>query len=252
MKKEQIINRLDPRFFSGICHRGYHNRKDIENGPRAFQNAIDNDMAFELDVHLTTDNRLIVVHDSELERVTGKKGIVEEMSVKEIQENYPLLDKETIPTLQEVLDMNQEKVPMVIELKVYRKNYKPLAKRLLEELSGVKDRSRFMLISFDPRALLPFEDSGFIRQLLVAHDGKHEYVYAFRHLFEGVDLDWKFLLEDKYRKYAKKHVVNVWTIESEEQMKEVLPYCDTITFQYLEASLVRSSLEDGRKPFKKA
>ena len=244
MNKEEIKKQLDPRFFLGICHRGYHNSNDIENGLRAFKNAIDNDMAIELDVHLTTDNRLVVIHDSTLTRVTGKDGIVESMSVKELKENYKLLDGEEIPTLQEVLSLIDERVPLVIELKVYKGNYKPLAARLKEELKDIKDKSKYMLISFDPRALLPFKDFGIVRQLLVANDGKHEYVYMFRNLFEGVDLQYTFLEKNRIKNYYKNHVINIWTVESEEVVNSSLPYVDTITFQNIDCNFVREKLKN--------
>lgn len=243
MNKKQIIESVNPLFLKGICHRGYHNEKDTENGLKAFQNAIDIHMPIELDVHLTTDDRLIVIHDSQLKRITGKEGIVEEMSVQEIQQNYTLLDGEKIPTLQKVFDLVKERVPIVIELKVYNRNYKPLAKRLMEELKQVKDKKNFMLISFDPRALLPFKKSGFVRQLLVAHDNKHEYVYMFRHFFEGVDLEYTFLDWKKVRRYSKKHFVNIWTVEKEEIVNKSIPYVDTITFQNMDYQIVKTALE---------
>lgn len=243
MKKSDVIQNLNPKFFQGICHRGYHNDKDTENGLNAFKNALDNDMAIELDVHLTKDKQLIVVHDSELKRVTGKDGIVESLTLAELKNNYRLLDGEQLPTLKEVFDLIQERVPIVIELKVYKRNYKELSKRLKDELESVKDKKNFMLISFDPRALLPFDDSGFIRQLLVAHDGKHEYVYLFRHFFEGVDLEYTFLEMKKIQRYAKKHVINVWTVEDTKIVDSSLPYVDTITFQHIDCNYVRDALK---------
>lgn len=247
MNKKKIINNLNPLFFKGICHRGYHNSKDTENGLKAFENALNVQMAIELDVHLTKDDQLIVVHDSELERVTSKKGIVEDLTLKEIKDNYSLLDGEKLPTLKEVFDLVKERVPIVIELKVYNRNYKPLAKRLKQDLSQVKDKKNFMLISFDPRALFPFKNSGFIRQLLVAHDGKHEYVYAFRHFFEGVDLEYTFLKMRKIQKYSKKHVINIWTVEDKEIAKESLPYVDTITFQNMDCNDIKELLKEKNK-----
>lgn len=136
----------------------------------AFKNAIDNNVSFELDVHLTKDNDLIVCHDSELKRTTGKEGIIEDLTVEEIKKNYKLLDGSEIPTLKEVMELNNEQVPMVIELKVYRKNYKPLSKRLIKELENIKDKKNYMLISFDPRGLAPMKKTGIVRQLLVWKD----------------------------------------------------------------------------------
>lgn len=243
MKKEEIKKSLDPRFFLGICHRGYHNKNDIENGLRAFQNAIDNNMAIELDVHLTKDNKLIVIHDSKLERVTGKQGIVEDLSVEQLKNDYKLKDGETIPTLQEVLSLIDEKVPLVIELKVYRRNFKKLSDKLKEELKNIKDKSKYMLISFDPRALIPFKGFGIVRQLLVAHDSKHEFVYGFRNLFEGVDLEYTFLTMKRIRRYSKNHVVNIWTVEDKGIVTSSLPYVDTITFQNIDCNFVRDQLK---------
>ncbi len=243
MKKEELKKSLDPRFFLGICHRGYHNKNDIENGLKAFQNAIDNNMAIELDVHLTKDNKLIVIHDSNLKRVTGKEGIVEDLTVEQLQNDYKLNNGETIPTLQEVLSLIDEKVPLVIELKVYKRNYKPLGNKLKEELKSIKDKSKYMLISFDPRALLPFKKFGIVRQLLVAHDNKHEYVYHFRHFFEGVDLEYTFLTMKKVQRYSKKHIINIWTVEDKGIVTSSLPYVDTITFQNIDCNFVRDSLK---------
>ncbi len=244
MKKEELKKSLDPRFFLGICHRGYHNSSDIENGLRAFNNAINNDMAIELDVHLTKDNKLVVIHDSSLLRVTGKEGIVEDLSLEELKKYYLLKDGEQIPSLQEVLSLINERVPLVIELKVYKRNYKALANKLKEELKDIKDKSKYMLISFDPRALLPFKKFGIVRQLLVAHDNKHEYVYHFRHFFEGVDLEYTFLNIKKVRRYYKKHIVNIWTVEDKGIVTSSLPYCDTITFQHIDCNFVRDSLKN--------
>lgn len=244
MKKEEIKKSLDPRFFYGICHRGYHNSVDIENGLRAFKNAIKNDMAIELDVHLTTDNKLVVIHDSSLLRVTGKEGIVEDLTLEELKNNYLLKDDEQIPSLQEVLSLINERVPLVIELKVYKGNYKALANKLKEELKDIKDKSKYMLISFDPRALLPFKKFGIVRQLLVAHDNKHEYVYHFRHFFEGVDLEYTFLNMKKVRRYYKKHIINIWTVEDKGIVTSSLPYVDTITFQHIDCNFVRDSLKN--------
>jgi len=241
MKKADVLKRINPLFLKGIAHRGLHNDKYTENGMLAFKNAIDNNVSFELDVHLTKDNDLIVCHDSELKRTTGKEGIIEDLTVKEIKDNYKLLDGSEIPTLKEVMELNDEKVPMVIELKVYRKNYKELSKRLIEELENVKDKKNYMLISFDPRGLAPMKKTGIVRQLLVWKD--KEWTYCFRHLFESLDLDYRMIEEKRVQKYYKNHIVNVWTIENVEQLKTVSKFIDTVTFQYIDPKEVEEILK---------
>ena len=201
-------------------------------------------MAIELDVHLTSDNQIVVFHDSDLKRCTNKEGIVEQTSLAQLKDNYTLLDGEQIPTLKEVFDLIQERVPIVVELKAYKGNHKALAKRVLEELSVIKDKRNIMLISFDPRALFPLKKSGFIRQLLVAHDGKHEFTYMFRHFFEGVDLQYTFLEMKKIKRYCKNHFVNIWTVENKEVVDFSLPFVDTITFQLMDQDYVRNKLKE--------
>lgn len=242
MKKEKALKHLNPLFLKGIAHRGLHTKEFTENGMKAFQNAIDHHIAFELDVHLTKDNQLIVCHDDDLKRTTGKEGIIEELTVQEIKSNYHLLDGGEIPTLQEVIALNDEKVPMVIELKVRNRNYKPLAKRLCEELKNVKDYRNYHLISFDPRALFFTRKTKFINALLVTTS--HIWTYHFRFFFDSLDLEYCMTKEKRVQRYAKKHLLNVWTIDSKESFDEVYPYVDTITFQLMDEKYVTDKLTD--------
>lgn len=240
MTKKKVISKINPLFLNGIAHRGLHNQEYTENGMKAFANAINHGVAFEYDIHLTKDNELVVCHDESLKRTTGKEGIIEDLTLKEIKENYRLLDGGEIPTLQEVIDLNMNQVPMVIELKVFRKNYKPLAKRFKEYLPQLNKRDT-LIISFDPRSLWPLKGKGFIRQLLVAKSD--EYTYPFKCTVESVDLDQKLFDEKRVKRYSKRHFINAWTIENEEQLKAILPCVDTVTFQYMEPEKVKELLK---------
>ena len=242
MNKKKVLSKLNPLFLKGIAHRGFHNEEFTENGMKAFQNAIEHNLPIELDVHLTKDNELVVCHDEDLVRTTGKNGIIEYMALKEIKEGYRLLDGGEIPTFIEVLDFVHEQVPMVVELKVFEKNYKPLSKKVIEVMQEkVVDKKNFMLISFDPRSLWPLKKLGIIRSLLAVKS--HEYVYnLFRHTVESVDLDQTLFNEKRIQRYHKHYLVNAWTIESEEQLDKILPYVDTVTFQHMDENIVRKKL----------
>ena len=242
MKKQKALSRINPVFLQGLAHRGLHNEKFTENGMNAFKNAIDHGTAFEFDIHLTKDNELVVCHDENLVRTTGKEGIIEDLTLQEIRDNYRLLDGGVIPTFQEVLDLNQEKVPMAIELKVFRKNYKPLAAKCKEMLrKNIKDKRNVLLISFDPRSLWPFKHEGYIRSLLVAKSD--EYTWFFKFTVESVDLEDVLYQEKRVQRYVKNHFSNVWTIENEEQLNSMLPYVDTVTYQYIDSEIVKKALQ---------
>ena len=240
MKKAKALSRINPVFLNGIAHRGLHNEKFTENGLKAFQNAIDHGVAFEFDIHLTKDKQLVVCHDESLKRTTGKEGIIEDLTLKEIKDNYRLLDGGEIPTLQEVYDLNKERVPMVIELKVFRKNYKELAETFRKTLGNIKDKKNALIISFDPRSLWPLKHEGFIRSLLVIKSD--EYTWFFRHTVESVDLDMNLFEEKRVKRYAKNHFTNVWTIDNEEKLNKYASQADTVTFQFIDPKLVKEKL----------
>jgi glycerophosphoryl diester phosphodiesterase len=240
MSKKHLLKRLNPKFFAGIAHRGYWNEQFTENGLKAFSRAIENNLAFEYDIHLTNDGKLLVCHDEKLLRVTGKEGIIEELTLQEIRDNYHLLDGETLPTFEELLDLNHEQEPMVLELKVYKDNYKALAKAAMKVLKEkIKDHRNVWVISFDPRALLHIH--GFVRALLVCKE--HAWTMKLRFLFESLDIEDYFVKDPRVIRYRKHHPVNVWTIETPEQVKAVAPYVDTMTFQKLTYDVVQNALK---------
>ena len=242
ISKNRFVRRINPLFLKGVCHRGLHNHQFTENGLLAFKNARDHHMAFELDVHLTRDNQLIVCHDENLKRTTGKDGIIEDMDVRTIKENYRLLDGEEVPTLQEVLEANKEEVPIIIEMKVFRKNYEPLSRRLLEELKVIRDKKNIILISFDPRSLTRCRHSGFVRQLLVSDDKQYRWIFHLKRLFEGIDIDQARVRERQVRRYGKHHMVNYWTIETIGELDKILPYGNMVTFQHADPDEVRNRM----------
>ena len=63
----------------------------------------------ELDVQLTKDGELVVIHDETVDRVSGEKGFVKDYTLKELKrlnvsKHMPSYDKKTrIPTLDECL-----------------------------------------------------------------------------------------------------------------------------------------------------
>ena len=238
-KKYKIARQLDKRFFLGIAHRGLHDDKRSENGIQAFQNAIQNNLAFELDVHLSKDGYLMVSHDANLKRMTGKEGIIEDLTRAEIQDNYKLPDGGIIPTLESVLELNNDQVPMVIELKAYRRNGRKVAKACKKIMQGRK-RNLYMIISFSPFALLSF-GSSFIRSLLISKN--HPKMALLAALFESMDAEINLLRNKRIQKYRLKHLVNCFTVETKDCLFETIPLVDQLTFQHIDAKMVNDVLE---------
>lgn len=99
-----------------IAHRAAagHN---LENTLSAFKKALTFKVdMIEFDVHLTKDKRVVVIHDSTVNRTTNGKGKVSDLTFKEIRKLITK-NKERIPTLEEVLDLVKEKCTLNIEVK---------------------------------------------------------------------------------------------------------------------------------------
>jgi len=80
---------------------------------RAIEIGVD---AVEIDVHLSKDKEIVVIHDSTVDRTTDGTGPVSAFTVDELKK----LDAgkgQRIPTLQEVIGFIDNKVKLVIELK---------------------------------------------------------------------------------------------------------------------------------------
>ena len=97
-------------------HRGAA-KLEPENTLLSIQKAIDLGVdQIEIDVHLTRDKHLVVIHDTTVDRTTDGQGAIADFTLAEVKQ----LDAgkgERIPTLQEVMDLVRGKVILQIELK---------------------------------------------------------------------------------------------------------------------------------------
>ena len=69
-----------------IAHRGLHNEIVPENSMLAFKKAIEKNIAIELDLQITKDNKVIVFHDRNLKRMTGIDKLVDECLYEELKD----------------------------------------------------------------------------------------------------------------------------------------------------------------------
>ena len=172
-----------------IAHRGYRANYP-ENTLVAFQAAIDAgaDM-IELDVLLTRDRKMVVIHDESLDRTTNGQGMVTDYTLSELKELDagswfdPCFTGERLPTLEEVLDLVKGQAFLNIEIKrsayephhppdaiekqivelVRRKNFvegvliSSFEWRVLERLAAMKEAPAIALLSGDPDEGNPLE-----------------------------------------------------------------------------------------------
>lgn len=130
------------------AHRGLYDNEIPENSMTAFLMAAANNYAIELDIHLTADGELVVFHDNMLERMCGVSGNVEEKTLAELKLLFLKDTSEKIPTLKEVLDAIDGRVPIMVEFKCPMSDCEKLCCAADKLLSGYK--GKYCIESFNP------------------------------------------------------------------------------------------------------
>lgn len=102
----------------------------------------------ECDVHLSSDGRLVVIHDHTLERTTNGAGLVRDLTAAELRK-LDAGDGEKIPLLQEVIELALGKVGLVIEIKQLPHLYQGLEDKLLNMLRQLGAVEECAVISFN-------------------------------------------------------------------------------------------------------
>jgi glycerophosphoryl diester phosphodiesterase len=120
--------------------------------------------ALELDVHLSADDQLVVIHDPRLERTTDGRGAVREYTVQQLKR----LDAgrwfgrafrgQRIQTLSEVLERFRDRAAFGVELKGGSDFYPGIEERVLTLLQIYEVTDRTLVASFDHHALRKCRD----------------------------------------------------------------------------------------------
>ncbi|MBW2976807.1 glycerophosphodiester phosphodiesterase [Candidatus Woesearchaeota archaeon] len=71
----------------------------------------------EIDVQKTKDSSIVVIHDEKVDRTTGGKGFVKNLTLKEIKKLKIKSSDERIPLLQEIIDAAKGKAKLIVEIK---------------------------------------------------------------------------------------------------------------------------------------
>lgn len=233
----KLFRRKDFTPFQGTyyAHRGLHNDPDKvpENSMVAFRLAVKNNYGIEMDVQLSKDNVPVVFHDFTLKRMCHINKKVRELTLKELKELNLHQSKEGIPTLQEVLDMVQGKVPLIVEFKVELQDTSvcDVTAPMLEKYNG-----KYCIESFNPLVLLWYRRKrpDIIRGQLASNLIKDKEVGSFSLYFVLQNLLLNFITKPDFISYNYKHrnmlslilckhfyrtPTFAWTIKSQESLE---------------------------------
>lgn len=206
-----------------IGHRGARGYT-AENTLSSFQKAIDLKVdGIELDVHLSADGELMVIHDETIDRTTNGKGLVNSFTQTELQ-NFSIEDKEKIPTLSAVFDLVDRRCFINIELKSFETAAKVVT--LIEKYIREKHwkYTDFIVSSFNWDAL---EEVNFVNPeipiaVLTETDVDKALTFAKIIQAKAINPDFQLLNMEKTKKLQENGFeIFPWTVNEPEDIKQI-------------------------------
>ena len=142
-------------------HRGFSG-KYPENTMLSFRKAVEAGVdGIELDVHLTKDDRLVIIHDETIDRTSNGSGWVKDMTLDELRK-YDYSAKyagvygvNPIPSLEEYFDYVKD-LPLItnIELKTGIYDYPTIERRVIAMIRTYGLENKVILSSFNHFSIL--------------------------------------------------------------------------------------------------
>lgn len=216
-----------------FAHRGASAHAP-ENTLAAFELAIaQNADAIELDVKLSADGHVVVIHDPTVERTTGSKGRVKDLLLTELRsldagrffsEKY---SGEKIPTLEEVFESVGKRIFINVELTNYNTPRDQLAETVCMLVKKFGLQKQVMFSSFlasnlsKARAYLP----GVPRGLLALNGLLGGWARSFGFAFGKYQALHPFLKDVTPQQVQRVHRlqrrIHVWTVNAAEDMRRL-------------------------------
>lgn len=182
--------------------------------------------AAEIDVQLTKDGHVVVIHDFTLSRLAGDPRNVIDLSLAEIQELEvgswfsKEFSGEKIPTLNQVIEESGNEIKLNIELKPTRDEAE-LARAVVDILDEYNYHDHVIISSLNKKSLIEIKkieadlDVGFILPVALGS-------FDFDEDIDFYSLEMSFVsksLVEKIKNQGKE--VHVWTVNSEADLKKM-------------------------------
>ena len=221
-----------------IAHRGYHdmNKERWENTLPAFEAAAQKGFAIECDVRLSSDGQPIIFHDSELARLAGCEGYCWQKTGAEMNALKIGGTKDHAPTLREMLDLVDGRVPLVIELKGIPGYDQGLVAAVGAALRNYHGPAAIM--SFDHWLIRDFAEHapGIPAGLTAWGDRQQEIEAHFAMLAHGIDFVSYSVthLPNPFISFVREKLampVITWTVRDEAGVQRTFEQADQMTFE---------------------
>lgn len=211
-----------------FSHRGYSG-KYPENTMIAFKKALECGVdGIELDVQLTKDGEVVIIHDETIDRTTTGKGFVVDYTYEELEKfdasfKFKDLGFNKIPTLREYFQLVKDyDIVTNVELKTGINEYLGIEEKVWELIKEYNLEEKVIISSFNHfsvmrmKKIAPQLKYGFLSEDWIIDAGK----YTHSHGVQCYHPRFNNLVPDVIKELKKYNLeINTWTVNLEEDMR---------------------------------
>ncbi|WP_373232854.1 glycerophosphodiester phosphodiesterase [Cohnella sp.] len=214
-----------------VAHRGFSGSAP-ENTLAAFKLALSQPFVqwMELDVHLSSDDIPVVIHDGTLKRTTNGQGEVREKTAEELGSLdagswfHPSFAAEGVPTLAKVLALTAGKCRMNVELKGSNADWGLLARQAVDVIRSLQLEQDTVITSFHPDILIAVRNYFPAMNIgLIAEDRPPNLVSILKELGAYyLSIDFRYLNAQLLKETAEAGIsVMAWTVNSKGDLRRL-------------------------------
>ena len=212
-----------------IAHRGFSGRYP-ENTNIAFAKALTEGYCdgIEVDVHMTKDNKIVIIHDAKLDRTTTGKGYIKDYTLEELLEfdagvKYdPKYKGEKILCVKSAIELVKKyNVKLYIEIKDSEEQYEKITEEVIDRVTTIGAEDKVILSSYNVETLKRIKEiAPQIKTALLCKEMPWD-VRAYRYA-DAISVNYTKVDQeaiDTVHSIGKK--VAVWTVDEKADMKRM-------------------------------
>ena len=218
-----------------LAHRGFSGNYP-ENSPLAFRMAAEKTAAdgFESDIHITKDGKLVIFHDASVERTSNGTGFIKDMTYDELLSldigawKSPEFAGQHIWTFGQLLDFCKEtKMLLNMELKNYEVFYENLEQRVIDEICKRQMQEQVFVSSFNHISMQHFKELCPDIETGLLYDKPYLDMEHYVQRSNADNMHPRYMLLQYQPElmelfHGRGMKVNTWTVNDEENMKDMI------------------------------
>jgi glycerophosphoryl diester phosphodiesterase len=216
-----------------IAHRGSSSSAPENSKASLLQALKDGATGVEIDLQLTSDNEVVVIHDETIDRTSSGLGFVKDMTLKELKEYDigsffdPKFKAERIINLKEALELLKSSKIINIEIKKMVNFNHNIEKEIVKVLESLDLNNKIIVSSFnhDSLDIINNINNKIITAPLFYARVHNPWEYAKRLGSKYLHLYYKAVDNKLIQSCRKNNIkVNVFTVDKKEDIKKMIEF----------------------------